>query len=26
VPEKSGQPGIDLRALDARLGEIKQGH
>jgi len=25
VPEKSGQPGIDLRALDARLAEVKQG-
>lgn len=25
VPEKTGQPGIDLRALDTVLGEIKQG-
>jgi diaminopimelate decarboxylase/aspartate kinase len=25
VPEKTGQAGLDLRALDARLGEIKQG-
>lgn len=25
VPEKAGQPGLDLRALDAALTEIKQG-
>src|SRR6185503_10539774 len=25
VPEKTGQPGLDLRALDKALGEIKQG-
>lgn len=25
VPEKTGQSGLDLRALDAALGEIKQG-